>query len=90
MGCLLCSTPHKTTHKKYEGDCKHENTHDGYGFRASIGVKGIGGYESCEDCKASTFHPDWECTTDEEKDWYKNSAFKDGAWTVTTYHEEHI
>ena len=87
MGCLICATPHKTTHKAYEGDCKHENTYGCYGFRSSIGVMGIGGYDVCEDCEASTFDPDWERSTDEEKEWYNASPFKDGAWVTTTYHK---
>ena len=61
-------------------DCKHENTHLGYGFCNSYGCKGIGGYVTCEDCgELLEYDLDYEVCDQNEIDWYENSKWsKDG------------
>ena len=89
MTCLICKAMLGDTivyQEQYQGNCKHENTDIGYGFRASWGCKGIGVYTECYDCEAVNYSPDSECTTKEEKEWFDHSPFSKG-WVLIKYED---
>ena len=48
-------------------ECKHKKTTVGYGFRRTIGLYGLGGYNYCNDChKTLSWVDDRCCDTSEE------------------------
>ena len=68
-------------------ECKHENTHLGYGYAPSHKHKcmGIGGYVTCEDCgELLEYDLDYEVCDQNEIDWYENSKWNKKRWESKT------
>lgn len=62
---------------RFEKECKHENTHIGYGYMPKC--VGIGGYTYCDDCnKTIEYNLDYSSCSKEEIKIYEKSEWFDG------------
>lgn len=72
-------------------ECKHENTHLGYGFCNSYGCKGIGAYVTCEDCgELLEYDLDYSSCSKSEIDWYESSEWYKKRWESKTVSTEGV